>query len=506
MPANLKCGQILLIVQLKYLIILRSQKSSYLNWSKGLKKTRVLMRRRKGGIGKCAPTLLRALRYHGIDFSCTQKMANMTHHILIKDYEKPDIELLFPLSNEDEEQFTLVDLQSAFPKATSLRYKDASDLQLHHVLCREGTFCVPEGGWIKDGREYFAVNLEENPSSHSRVERFNEYRQAVARNRGHFSNTRRLHFSRSLSRRDDRRRNMKVYLNVGIGTFSRGKFCKTAVNNSRPGGLVSVGPFHIEESTTDDIKEAVFTKFKIQNVNFRKLYKKSSDFVLVYPDGRLATTLPDSSEKFSIDGYRNFLDPKMKYDRLRLYLCTRDDYQKNTSEIEILTSASSDDSLPDIDLGSTSSSSITTKDESNMSKGIEVRFEWNVHIIRHFFPFESRVQNLIDYLHESPLREGNKMLTLINADKFLNPDDRLQPLLSGNSNIIEIAVEELEIGGNSNDNNDEQLELTMETLNPKNQMRMQINWLKWPWENWVIQRNLWRYLINSQECFLLDVL
>lgn len=98
------------------------------------------------------------------------------------------------------------------------------------------------------------------------------------------------------------------------------------------------------------------------------------------------------------------------------------------------------------------------------------------------------------------------MLTLINADKFLNPDDRLQPLLSGNSNIIEIAVEELEIGGNSNDNNDEQLELTMETLNPKNQMRMQINWLKWPWENWVIQRNLWRYLINSQECFLLDVL
>lgn len=62
--------------------------------------------------------------------------------------------------------------------------------------------------------------------------------------------------------------------------------------------------------------------FKIQNVNFQKLYKKSSDFVLVYPDGRLATTLPDSSEKFSIDGYRNFLDPKMKYDRLRLYLCT----------------------------------------------------------------------------------------------------------------------------------------------------------------------------------------
>lgn len=50
------------------------------------------------------------------------------------------------------------------------------------------------------------------------------------------------------------------------------------------------------------------------------------------------------------------------------------------------------------------------------------------------------------FFTESPLREGNKMLTLIKADKFLNPDDRKQSLLSGNSNIIEIAVEELEIG------------------------------------------------------------
>lgn len=83
------------------------------------------------------------------------------------------------------------------------------------------------------------------------------------------------------------------------------------------------------------------------------------------------------------------------------------------------------------------------------------------------------------------------MPILINADKFLNPDDRLQPLLSGNNNIIEIAVEELKIGytqlfnkiqwdgqnhvrvtmgststtcilfrGNSNDSNEEQLQLT----------------------------------------------
>lgn len=77
-----------------------------------------------------------------------------------------------------------------------------------------------------------------------------------------------------------------------------------------------MGPLHIADATADDIKEAAFKKIKIQNVNFQKLYKKS-----VYPDERLATTLPDSSEKFSIDGYRSILDPKKKYDRLRLYLC-----------------------------------------------------------------------------------------------------------------------------------------------------------------------------------------
>jgi hypothetical protein len=114
-----------------------------------------------------------------------------------------------------------------------------------------------------------------------------------------------------------------IQINVGIGNFSRGKFRKIAVNNSRPGGLVSIGPVHVDDATADEIKQAAFAKFRIQNVNFRKLYKRSSDFVLVYPDGRLVTTLPDSAETFSIDGYRKFLDPAMKYDRLRLYLCTR---------------------------------------------------------------------------------------------------------------------------------------------------------------------------------------
>lgn len=48
----------------------------------------------------------------------------------------------------------------------------------------------------------------------------------------------------------------------------------------------------------------------------------------------------------------------------------------------------SDDSFFDIDLGFISFSSIMIKDELNMLKGIEVRFEWNVYIISYFFLFE----------------------------------------------------------------------------------------------------------------------
>jgi len=33
--------------------------------------------------------------------------------------------------------------------------------------------------------------------------------------------------------------------------------------------------------------------------------------------------LPDKSEEFSIVGYRNYLDPQKRFDRLRLYLCDK---------------------------------------------------------------------------------------------------------------------------------------------------------------------------------------
>jgi len=52
----------------------------------------------------------------------------------------------------------------------------------------------------------------------------------------------------------------------------------------------------------------------------RKRLKTAEQMTLVYPDGTKVISLPDGSDEFSIKGYRDFLDPNKKYDRLRLYL------------------------------------------------------------------------------------------------------------------------------------------------------------------------------------------
>jgi len=41
---------------------------------------------------------------------------------------------------------------------------------------------------------------------------------------------------------------------------------------------------------------------------------------LVYTDSSIVDNLPDGFAKFTIKGYRDYLDPIKKYERLRLYL------------------------------------------------------------------------------------------------------------------------------------------------------------------------------------------
>lgn len=111
---------------------------------------------------------------------------------------------------------------------------------------------------------------------------------------------------------------------MGRGTFNTGVFQKLAKNNSvQVGGMVTVGPFSKYDHVAQNIRDAAFEKFCATNRQFRHKFKKahSTRFSLVYEDGTIVSKLPDGSGDFTLSAYRQFLDPKLKYERLRLYLC-----------------------------------------------------------------------------------------------------------------------------------------------------------------------------------------
>lgn len=98
-------------------------------------------------------------------------------------------------------------------------------------------------------------------------------------------------------------------------------------NNSGIGGKVMVGSIPKEGDTVQQIKRDAVRKFSQVNKNFDDKYGDNPHkFVLVYPDGSEVTGLPDKKTKFSLKGYKEFLDPRMKYDRIRLYLCEKSKY------------------------------------------------------------------------------------------------------------------------------------------------------------------------------------
>jgi len=81
------------------------------------------------------------------------------------------------------------------------------------------------------------------------------------------------------------------------------------------------------EHTAEAIKDAACEKFRCVNRLFRKKYKNNDELCLVYSDGTVVDKLPDKSETFTLQGYRNFIDPKKRFDRLRLFLCEKGNIQ-----------------------------------------------------------------------------------------------------------------------------------------------------------------------------------
>jgi len=87
------------------------------------------------------------------------------------------------------------------------------------------------------------------------------------------------------------------------------------------GGEVKVGPLQKHLNTANIIRKLAFTKFQQTNQRFKRLHQDEEEFVLVYKDGSKVDQLPDQSGEFTLFSYRKFIDPKMKYERIRLFLC-----------------------------------------------------------------------------------------------------------------------------------------------------------------------------------------
>lgn len=121
---------------------------------------------------------------------------------------------------------------------------------------------------------------------------------------------------------------------MGHGHFKNGHFSRISTTNlSGTGGTVVVGPFIKKTNTAEKIRNAAFLKFTQQNKGFARKYKYEEKFHLVYPDGSIVENLPDGSAELSLEGYRNFVDPQKRYDRLRLYLCEKSRLALNEESI-----------------------------------------------------------------------------------------------------------------------------------------------------------------------------
>ncbi|XP_061191786.1 uncharacterized protein LOC133200045 [Saccostrea echinata] len=213
-----------------------------------------------------------------------------------------------------------------------------------------------------------------------------------------------------------------VMLKVGHGQFKLGKFTRISANSlSLQGGIVLVGPFNTEGNTTEEIKKAAFEKFSMQNRLFKQKFESHTQFVLVYPDGKKVDMLPDGKEEFSILKYRNFLDPKKRFDRLRLYICNTKNYQEN--EVEVVSCSSSlSEELPVL------KSTCPKTDEENDPLTVDVHFLFKERVFEETFPNNAQISELSNYaatlIGKSPACVVLKMENgLVLAD-----DDRLMGL------------------------------------------------------------------------------
>ena len=109
---------------------------------------------------------------------------------------------------------------------------------------------------------------------------------------------------------------------MALGRFKNSIFRPTPrTSQAYFGGEVKIGPLSKTENTVGKIRRLAFTKFCQINQRFGRLYESETEFTVVYSDGKQVEKLPDGTTEFSLYGLRQYIDPKMKYERIKLFLC-----------------------------------------------------------------------------------------------------------------------------------------------------------------------------------------
>ncbi|XP_033747514.1 uncharacterized protein LOC117332638 [Pecten maximus] len=355
-----------------------------------------------------------------------------------------DTKIFFPVPADGA--LTLNDLRSAFPSITSLRYLDSEDERQHHILCRENTFLEPVDGWKKSGRTYLAVcgSIAQESSRYGVFESYR--RQLTARPQPPHSTAQKAPVrSRDCS---------TTMLTVGHGHFKSGRFTRiSATSLSSCGGLVVVGPFSTTTNTSEEIRLAAYEKFCRQNRMFRKKYKSSDQLYLLFPDGSRVEGLPNRKDA-NIE-YRNFVDPTKRFDRLRLYLCDKVNFELS-QPFTILTDSSSDENLPSSLMptqkrdtpspATCQKEANTSSDDDTLPLVIEVVFHHESTTISETFPNNTLGSVLIAYvagLENLPV--SSTVLRIKESDVIIQAEKRLFEL-TDLSSTIHVCVEQKTMG------------------------------------------------------------
>ncbi|XP_033761559.1 uncharacterized protein LOC117343326 [Pecten maximus] len=274
-------------------------------------------------------------------------------------------------------------------------------------------------------------------------------------------------------KRHSRKLGQKAKLHVGRGSFKSGTF-KKLTGNSQGGGLIVVGPFDKDADCVTEIRDEAFRKFQSLHREFRKQYHTAHDMTLVYPDGSKVCGLPDGSADFSIKGYRDYLDPHKKYDRLRFFLVPTVEIGE---EVDLVSADDSSSSLPDLSdiiesqtlsnvlrdirgtaheakdqeeecesscsppLGTSSQIDLTYDD--TLPLVVKVRFTSNGHaILTGRFEISDKVEELVRYVQSSGTLQGSNFQLLKNGE-ILETRNELHSYIGNPNEVVEIEVKQV---------------------------------------------------------------